>query len=134
MASYTLDRSPPVSMVPGCVVAASTPAHVLHAFTPQGSINNSLSSSPFNASILSALGHQQTPGPQVRQWVIELLRYRMADILMSSQEDVLTDSLGILSTVALYHSELSSLSEGNCSTPVHERIEAMRIASCSGKY
>ena len=46
-----------------------------------------------------------------------------------------SDSLGMLSTVALYHSELSSLnsSSGSGSTPVQHRLAAMRLASGSGK-
>ena len=51
----------------------SAPAHVLLAMTPHHALNNSLSTSPFNASVLSALSHQQSPVSQVGVEVQEVL-------------------------------------------------------------
>ena len=40
----------------------------------------------------------------------------------------------MLSTVALYHGELSNTSVSSANTPMQERLAAMRISSASGKW
>ena len=93
--------------------AGPYPPMFLHHTPTHPSHNNSLSMSPFNASLLQVLGQQSTP---------------------TSQDDVFEDSLGMLSTVALYHGELSNTSVSGASTPMQERLAAMRISSASGKW
>lgn len=53
-----------------------------------------------------------------------------------AQEDAFSDSLCMLSTVALYHGELSGLNSSSSlggSPPVQDRLAAMRLASASGE-
>ena len=72
--------------------------------------NASITLSPFNPTLLQMLGQQSTPTSKER-------------------EDFFSDSLGMLSTVALYHNELSS----TAGTPVQERMAAMKLISNSGE-
>lgn len=70
--------------------------------------NSSVTSSPFDPSFLHSLGQQTSP---------------------TVKDDLLSDSLGMLSTVALYHGELSS----TLGTPVQNRLADIRISSSCGK-
>ena len=103
----------PTAFHPAAMPAGPYPPMFLHHTPTHPSHNNSLSMSPFNASLLQVLGQQSTP---------------------TSQDDVFEDSLGMLSTVALYHGELSNTSVSGASTPMQERLAAMRISSASGKW
>ena len=87
-----------------------TPTQPSRNTPTQPSRNSSLSMSPFNANLLQVFGQQSSP---------------------ASQDNVFEDSLGMLSTVALYHSELSNTS--GASTPMQDKLAAMRIASTSGR-
>ena len=75
--------------------------------------NSSITASPFNANILQALGHQQMTTPT------------------NKSVDILDDSLGMLSTVALLDSEMSDVNT-SAGTSVQERLAGMKINSHHG--
>ena len=77
--------------------------------------NSSITASPFNANILQALGQQQMTTPT------------------NKSEDILDDSLGMLSTVALLDSEMSDVNT-SAGTSVQERLAGMKITSQQGMY
>ena len=81
--------------------------------TPSHSNNTSITASPFNASILQALGQQQVATPT------------------NKSMDILDDSLGMLSTVALLDSEISHVNT-TVGTSVQEKLAGMKIHSCNG--
>ena len=85
------------------VASMSTPP--LH---PSRHLNSSLTASPFDPSFLHTLGQQVSP---------------------TEKEDLLSDSLGMLSTVAIYHSELSS----SMGTPIQNKLADIRITSSYGE-
>ena len=82
--------------------------------TPSHSNNSSITASPFNANILQALGQQQVTTPT------------------NKSMDVLDDSLGMLSTVALLDSEISHVNT-TAGTSVQEKLAGMRIHSRHGE-
>lgn len=84
---------------PVAMMGGNTPP--LH---PSRHLNSSLSASPFDPSFLHALGQQASP---------------------TEKEDVLSDSLSMLSAVAMYHGELSS----TLGTPIQNRMADIRITS-----
>ncbi len=95
------------------------PPYTVHPSHPVASIggtspmhprqhNSSLSASPFDPSFLHALGQQTSP---------------------TEKEDLLSDSLGMLSTVAMYHGELSS----SLGTPIQNKMANVRITSSYGE-
>ena len=75
--------------------------------------NSSITASPFNANILQALSQQQMTTPT------------------SKSVDILDDSLGMLSTVALLDSEMSDVNT-SAGTSVQERLAGMKITSHHG--
>ena len=77
---------------------------------------NSSFVSPFNTNVLMALGRRPSPSREEKE---ELFG---------------ENSLGVLSEVAQYHSELSG-AEGNSSleTPVRERLANIKLMSTAGK-
>ena len=92
----------------GSQKARLTPSH-------PHSHNSSITASPFNADILQALGHQQMTTPT------------------NNSVDILDDSLGMLSTVALLDSEMSDVNM-SAGTSVQERLAGMKITSHHGIY
>ena len=92
----------------GSQKARLTPSH-------PHSHNSSITASPFNADILQALGHQQMTTPT------------------NNSVDILDDSLGMLSTVALLDSEMSDVNT-SAGTSVQERLAGMKITSHHGMY
>lgn len=101
-----------------CTLMLSRPLHTVHPSHPVAigstppmhprQVNSSLSASPFDPSFLHALGQQTSP---------------------TEKEDLLSDSLGMLSTVAMYHSELSS----SLGTPIQNKMADIRITSSYGE-
>ena len=109
----------PLSLPHGSNLTLSTPSRQYNSNPALSTLsyphNSSLTLSPFNPTLLHTLS-QPAATPT------------------SNRDDVLNDSLGMLSTVALYHSELSSINTTS-GTPVQERLANMRLASSSsGKY
>ena len=103
-----------ILLVPGILSKGSsgsqqprlTPSH-------SHSHNSSITASPFNANILQALGQQQMTTPT------------------NKSVDILDDSLGMLSTVALLDSEMSDVNT-SAGTSVQERLAGMKITSHHG--
>ena len=83
--------------------------------TPSRSNNSSITASPFNASLLQVLGQQPVTTPT------------------NKSRDILDDSLGMLSTVALLDSEISNVNT-TAGTSVQEKLAGMMINSHRGKY
>ena len=94
--------------------------HIPQKVTPHKPLRSSKMNtsfvSPFNANLLLALGQRPSPSQEEKE---ELFG---------------ENSLGVLSEVAQYHSELSG-AEGNSSleTPVQERMANIRLVSTAGK-
>ena len=97
---------------PGILSKGSTGSQQAR-LTPSHSHNSSITASPFNANILQVLGQQQMTTPT------------------SKSMDILDDSLGMLSTVALLDSEMSDVNT-SAGTSVQERLAGMKITSHHG--
>ena len=102
----------PFSSAPGILSKGSSSSQQ-HRLTPSHSHNSSITASPFNANILQALGQQQVTTPT------------------NKSVDILDDSLGMLSTVALLDSEMSNVNTTG-GTSMQERLAGMKINSHHG--